>query len=160
MAKSRVSAVALGRHLDVSSQWIGKLVKAGVLVKLSDGTFDLDRCRVQYIRHLRDGRGEKSDATARAQEARGRRLELQLQREAGELIGVPDTEEAVGEIVAAFNAELIGIPAACTRDIELRKFIEDRVNEAITRCQQRLDQAIAALASGEDALGDDAENDA
>jgi hypothetical protein len=46
--KPGVSAVVLGKHLDVTNQWVGKLVKQGVLSKLADGTFDLDRCRVAY----------------------------------------------------------------------------------------------------------------
>jgi hypothetical protein len=160
--KTKVSAVALARHLGVSSQWIGKLVKAGVLVKLPDGTFDLDKSRLRYIRHLLDKgrRSDKSDAAARAQEARARQLELRLRKEEGELIELSAVEEVIGDIVAVFNSELIGVPAACSRDIELRNKIEDRINGAITGCQRRFDQAIAALSRGEDPLGADEADDA
>jgi phage terminase Nu1 subunit (DNA packaging protein) len=156
MKNNRVSAVALGRHLDVSAQWIGKLVKAGVLTKLPDGAFDLDKSRVRYIRHLRDEvrRGGQTDATARAQEARARQLELKLAKEEGELLELTAVEEVMGDIIATFNSELIGVPAACSRDLEARDRIEEAVNGAIARCQKRFDQAVAALSHGQDPLAD------
>jgi hypothetical protein len=163
MSKIRgVSAAALGRHLDCTSAWIGQLAKAGVLPKLPDGTFDQDACRTRYIRHLREERvrpAARADAVARAQEARARQLELRLAEEAGSLIELGALEETIGEIVATFNAELIGVPA-CSRDIEARGRIEEQVNGAIVRCRQRFDEAVAALASGGNPLAADETDDA
>jgi hypothetical protein len=102
----------------------------------------------------------RADAVARAQEARARQLELRLAKEAGSLIELGALEETIGEIVATFNAELIGVPAACSRDIEARGRIEEQVNGAIVRCRQRFDEAVAALASGGNPLAADETDDA
>jgi hypothetical protein len=160
--KQRISLIALARHLDLSRQWVGKLSKAGVLPKLPDGTFDLDKSRIRYIRHLRDEsrRSNKTDAAARALEARARQLELRLAKEEAELIEIGAVEEMIGDIVGTFNSEMVGVPAACSRDLELRNKIEDQLNGVITMCQRRFDKAIAALSRGEDAIANDAETDA
>jgi ABC transporter substrate binding protein len=103
----------------VSSRWIGKLAKAGVLPKLTDGTFDLDKSRVRYLKHLRDEArcSDKSDAAARAAQARARQLELRLAKEEAELIEITAVEEVIDDIIGIFNSELIGVPAACSRDM-------------------------------------------
>src|ERR1700730_8503716 len=156
------SASVLARHLDCSRQWIARLVKEGVLTKRTNGTFDLDACRVKYIRHLRDAdqRGSKSDAVARAQEARAHSLELRNAREEDRLIEFNDVEDVIGDIVAAFSSELAGVPAGSTRDLGLRDVIEGRLNDAIDRCRSRFEEASKALRSGRDPFADDEEADA
>jgi hypothetical protein len=159
--KSGVSAVVLGKHLDVSNQWIGKLVKQGILPKLADGTFDLDRCRIAYIRHLRkeaDRRFDKSAAASRAQELKVRQLELNIAREEGELIAIDEVELIIEDILGTYVAELAGLAASCTRDITMRAVIEVKLDAAITRCRQRFEKAVSALGRGEAAVEDDAED--
>jgi phage terminase Nu1 subunit (DNA packaging protein) len=157
-----ISASVLARHLDCSRQWIARLVKEGVLAKRKDGSFDLDACRVKYIRHLRDAdqRGSKSDAVARAQEARARSLELRNAKEEGRLIEFNDVEDVIGDIVAALSSELAGVPAGSTRDLGLREVIEGRMNDAINRCRSRFEAASKALRAGRDPFADNAEDDA
>jgi hypothetical protein len=159
--KTGVSAVVLGKHLDVTNQWVGKLVKQGVLPKLVDGTFDLDRCRVAYIRHLRkeaDRRFDKSATASRAQELKVRQLELNIAREEGELIAMSEIELTIQDILSTYVAELAGLAASCTRDVALRAVIEEKLDAAITRCRQRFTKAVAALSRGEEAVEDDAED--
>src|SRR6266436_1185692 len=95
MAKtSGVSASALGKHLSCSRQWIGKLVKTGVLPQRPDGAFDQDKCRAAYIKYLKaeNRRDTKSAAASRTQELRGDEIELRLARERGKLIEFEEVE--------------------------------------------------------------------
>ena len=49
-----MNATTAGHHLDLSHQRILQMVEDNVLQKLANGRFDLDDCRVRYIRWLRD----------------------------------------------------------------------------------------------------------
>src|SRR6266536_5706503 len=122
-----VSASDVARHLDVSPQRVGNMVNEGILKRATNGRFDLHRCRIASIRWLRAApqRQPKAPAAARVQEARARQIELRLAQEERELIDIRSVEETIDAIVATFNAELIGVPAASTRDLEVRRHIED-----------------------------------
>jgi phage terminase Nu1 subunit (DNA packaging protein) len=159
--KRGASASEVARHLDLSAQRVGNMVNDGILKRRSDGSFDLDACRTAYIRWLRAApqrRQSKAPAAARVQEAKARALELRLAKEEGGLIEIGVISETIEDIVGTFDSELIGIAAACSRDLEVRNRIEDSINAAITRCRKRFDQAIAALSRGEDPLANDAED--
>jgi len=161
--KRGATASEVARHLDLSPQRVGVMVNEGILKRVPSGRFDLDRCRTDYIRWLRAApqrNQTKAPAAARALEAKARSLELKTAREEAELIPIGAVEEVIDDIVGTFNSELTGVPAACSRDLEVRGRIEDRVNEAITRCRGRFDQALAALSRGEDPLADHEADDA
>ncbi len=55
----------VAEHLDLSTTRIHGLVKAGILPKSGRAAYDLDACRVAYIRYIREiaaGRGSKDGA--------------------------------------------------------------------------------------------------
>jgi phage terminase Nu1 subunit (DNA packaging protein) len=145
-----VSGLELARHLDCSPQWVAKLVKGSVLAKQLDGSFDLDVCRVVYIRWLRSEgrRHKKSAAAARAQEARAQEIELRVARDQGKVIDLDEVEQVFADVLGTYRAELSGIPAGCTRDFGLRQIIEAKLNEAIERCRRRFEEASETLRSG------------
>jgi hypothetical protein len=47
-----VSAQSMADHLAMSRTYLDRLVSSGVIKQRDDGRFDLDRCRVDYLRHL------------------------------------------------------------------------------------------------------------
>jgi hypothetical protein len=154
-----VNAAAVAAHLSLTRQQVSRLVDAGVLSRTRDGKFDLDACRLDYIRFLRDDRrrSPKSSAAARVQELRAEKLRLELARERGQLIDIGEVELAVEDILGAYVAEMGGVPAAVTRDAALRRVIEEKYSDAMDRCRARFDAAIAALSRGEAPLEDDPE---
>ncbi|MET4841486.1 hypothetical protein [Bradyrhizobium japonicum] len=116
----------------------------GNLPRKEDGTFDLDECRIAYIRFLRQAASRRTahgDSGAQLREARAREIELRVAREIKELIPLEDVTMVMQEIVSTFCAELNGLPAACTRDLDLRNIIENQVGSAIDRCRTRLEEA-------------------
>src|ERR1700681_1270524 len=130
---------ALAKHLDLTARRAQQLVSEGVLPRRrANGTFDLDKCRVAYIRYFRAAgrRSKDSDAKARAQEARTRTLELRARREEGEVVEMTEVEVVFSDIISTLSAELGGVPAACSRDLALRETIEENQNAAIERAKK------------------------
>jgi hypothetical protein len=156
------SANQCGTHLDLSRVRVVQLVDEGHLPRNSDGSFDLDACRIAYIRYLRseDRRGAKSATASRVQEARAKEIELRTAREEGRLIPLEGAQAAMTDILGTFRYELTGIPAASTRDLKVRAEIEKHLNDAIDRCRQRFEQAGDALRSGREVSLEGEETDA
>jgi phage terminase Nu1 subunit (DNA packaging protein) len=147
---TKASTANLAKHLDLTIQRIGQMVEEGILSRSKDGKFDLDRCRVRYIRYLRDEgrRVVPSDSRERAQAAKTELLELRTAKERGDLILFADIEEIFADVLGTWRSELSGVPAAVTRDLGLRTTIEEQVNNAAERAQRRFDAASSALRAG------------
>ena len=156
------SANACGLHLDLSRVRIVQLVDEGALPRNKDGSFDLDACRIAYIRYLRseDRRGAKSATASRVQEARAKEIELRTEREEGRLWDADAEETAVADILGAYRSELSGVPAASTRDLTVRGEIEKQLNDAIDRCSARFANATASLRAGREVSLEGEEADA
>jgi hypothetical protein len=134
-----VSATEVGRHLDMSRQRVGQLQAEGVFPRLDDGRFDLNICRIAYIRWMKDEnrRGTKASGASRVSESRARAIEQRIAREDGRLIETDDVFAAVADILGTFRSELAGVPAATTRDLGVRSEIEKHLEGAIGRCRLR-----------------------
>jgi hypothetical protein len=145
-----VSANTCGTHLDLSRVRVVQLVNEGALPRLKDGSFDLDACRIAYIRYLRseDRRGSKSATASRVQEARAKEIELRTAREEGRLVPMDDVQAVIADVLGTYRYELTGVPAASTRDLSVRAEIEKHLNDAIDRCRQRFAEAGDALRAG------------
>jgi phage terminase Nu1 subunit (DNA packaging protein) len=153
------TTAALAKHVDLSPKRIRQLVEEKVLPRRPDGNFDLDTCRLRYIKYLRDEgrRVSKTAAASRTQELRGDEIELRLARERGKLIEFEEVELFITDITAALSAELSGVPAGCTRDLDLRKTIQEKQDAAIDRCRRRFEEASEALRAGREIFDDDEE---
>jgi phage terminase Nu1 subunit (DNA packaging protein) len=156
------TATAVGSHLDLSRQRVGQLADEGVFSRNANGLYDLDNCRLAYIRWIRDDqrRTTKSASTSRVQDARAREIELRMARDAHRLI---ETDEAIAvcdEIVGTYKAELAGLPARVTRDMGLRQTIETEIDDICRRVADRLEQRASDLRSSGEAGTSDAEDDA
>jgi phage terminase Nu1 subunit (DNA packaging protein) len=157
--KPGISASILAKHLDLSVNHVHKLAAEGVIPRLPGGGFDPDKCRVTYIRYLRDAgrRSKDSDAKTRAQEARTRTLELRARKEEGELVEMTEVEVVFTDIISTLSAELGGVPASCTRDLALRETITENQNAAINRAKKSFDEKAASLQGGVDMYANDEE---
>jgi hypothetical protein len=156
------SASLCGAHLDLSRVRVVQLVEEGALPRNADGSFELDACRLAYIRYLRseDRRGSKSAVQSRVQEARAREIELRTAREAGRLVPMESVTAAVADILGTYRFELSGVPAAATRDLGARLDIEKQLNDAIDRCRQRFEAVSSDLRAGREVSLEGEEADA
>jgi phage terminase Nu1 subunit (DNA packaging protein) len=156
------SANACGLHLDLSRVRVVQLVDEGVLPRNKDGSFDLDACRIAYIRYLRseDRRGAKSATASRVQEARAKEIELRTAREEGRLVPLDDVNAAIADILGTYRSELNGVPAASSRDLAVRGEIEKQLYDAIDRCRQRFEKVSDDLRAGREVSLEGEETDA
>ncbi|WP_456722179.1 hypothetical protein [Bradyrhizobium sp. USDA 4350] len=152
MAAKRKGASAnqCGTHLDLSRVRVVQLVNEGALPRNDDGSFDLDACRIAYIRYLRseDRRGTKSATANRVQEARAKEIEQRTLKDANKLVDLESVQAAVADIIGTYRFELTGVPAASTRDLAVRAEIEKHLNDAIDRCRQRFGKVSDDLRAG------------
>jgi phage terminase Nu1 subunit (DNA packaging protein) len=111
----------LVQALNVSKQWIGELVKAG-MPREARGKYDLGKCMLWYIRYLQAAlkrrRGNQTGDEEGRTEARERlRLlsaeaelkELELARERGDFIALPDLEKMMTDLVIATKARILAV---------------------------------------------------
>jgi hypothetical protein len=84
---SNVNASALGRHLDCSRTYIGKLEAEGVIQRQGD-SFPLDPCRVAHLRYLRRERQQspRTEADADHVKVKTEMLQLRLMEKKRELV--------------------------------------------------------------------------
>lgn len=133
----------ISQLLMLTPQRVNQLERAGWVPKAGRNAYSLVSAVQGYIKFLRDenSRTSKSAAQSRVQDARAREIELRIAREENRVVEVEDVEILVAEIVGAFRSELSGVPAGCTRDLELRRTIETKLNGAIDRCRKRFEEA-------------------
>lgn len=154
----------LGHHLDLSQPMISRLVKDGVIEAQARGRYDIDECRIAYIRHLRAsaagrqaGGGTLSLEGERArlakEQADAKAMENALRR--GELAEMSKIETAWERMGTEVKRILLAVPADLAPMLEGNMSAAKR--EALLR--DRIEEALEALtgmrvdAEQEDAAG-------
>lgn len=133
---------ALAAHLDVSQQTVSKLKNKGVLPPPEKrGGFDLDACRLAYIRHLRNGaagRDSTKPGTLEAERARlasaqAESMERKNAVERGDLASRSEMGNVYAGVIeiAVSRLQQIGAQVA-NQDWKLRKRIEAAVNDVLS----------------------------
>jgi hypothetical protein len=157
-----ITASQAAKLIMVTPQWLRQLVAKGYVPKAAKGLYPLVGVVQGYIRWLKDEerRTSKVQAESGLKAARQREVELRIAEREGRLIDLDDVDNFFAHNTSVFRAELEGIPAAVTRDLALRKEIEQALNGAISRFQRRFAEAREALRKGDDPLGTSPDDDA
>lgn len=145
-----VSAAQLAKKIDLSPQRAAELVRTGLFQADADGRLNEDACIIQYVRFLRD-EGRKSTASAAASrhaDAKAREVELRIAKETRKVIAADEVCDFLIETVGTFRSRLSGVPAACTRDPELRATIETQLDDVIADLNRDFTGAAAAIEAG------------
>jgi hypothetical protein len=157
-----LTAEMASRLLMISAERIRQLVRAGYIPKAGKDKYPLVGTVQGYIRFLKDEerRTSKVQAESGLKAARQKEIEMRMAERARELIATEDAIAALDMLAAAVRAEFIGLPAQITRDLALRRKIEDKINGALGRVAEALREAAVAARKGGDALGAAPEADA
>lgn len=149
-AASTVSLDTISQLLMMTPNRVLQLRKDGWIPNAGRGVYSIVGAVQGYIRFLKDEarRTSKSASSSRLQDARAREVDLRVAAEEKRLVDIDDVQATVEEIVGGLRAELSGLPAACTRDLELRRTIEKHLNGAIDRCRERFEKAQRAAWDG------------
>ena len=126
------------------------LVKAGFIPKAGRGLYrptDVARGALAF-RDAEDRRSSQTEETRRLQAARARAVELRNDQIEGRLVKASDAVLIVGEIFDTWASELIGVPAASTRDLGLREDIERALGQANERANARVQKLAEDVGAG------------
>lgn len=139
--KWEADAATIGEILGLTSRRITQLAADGAIKRSTRGKYPVAAAITAYLTL----QSTPSAARERLMEARARSIELQNAEREHKLI---DTEEAISacdEIVGIFRAELDGLPARLTRDLDERKIVQEAVDAIGHRAADRLEQRAAEL---------------
>jgi phage terminase Nu1 subunit (DNA packaging protein) len=141
----QIEVKQLMQALNLSEVHIGRLVKEG-MPKEARGKYDLGKCMLWYIRYLqaalkRQSGSEPIDETGRTEQRERLRLlsakaelkELELARELGVFIALPDLEKMMTDLVMTTNAQILGVASRIAPQLvgESRTVIEARLERAL-----------------------------
>ncbi|WP_315759785.1 MULTISPECIES: hypothetical protein [unclassified Bradyrhizobium] len=134
----------------ITPQWFNRLKRDGWIKSVGKNRYRIIDVVQGYIKYLQDEnrRAQKSASASRVQDARAAQIEMQTARELRELVKVDDVLTWQGEILSTLCRELSGVPAASTRDLELRTEIQKQVNGALERSRRAFEEAWQLLQSG------------
>ena len=148
------------RLLMLTKQRVQQLVKAGYIPKPAKDTYPIVGAVQGYIKFLKDDerRTSKVQADSRVRDARAREIELRIAERERDLIPIDDAKAEIAAFVSETRAEVVGMGARVTRDMELRRQIDKECNDILARLAERAEKASQALeteggsleASGED----------
>lgn len=140
----------VSRLLMISVAWVGRLHKAGYIPKAGKDQYPLVGAVQGYIRYMKDEdrRSTKTAADSRVRDARAKEIELRIAERERELISVEDAKGEFSQLLAMVRAEMVGLPARVTRDMDLRRVIEKEVDDSLSRMADRADKASAVLEAG------------
>lgn len=160
----------IAQHLDIAQQTVSDLVKRDVFPDAGRGQYEVDACRIAYIRHLRgiaagragDGDSDLSLVEERARKAKEEadRLEMENARRRQELVLREDVDSAVLAAFARVRSRLLVLPqkvAPALHDASSLADIENIVRQEIHRALKELSetsisQLITVDASGQPEL--------
>ena len=156
-SKRGLSGPDLAAECDITRQRVGQLESEGVFKRNAVGRFDRRTNVVAYIRRIRDETRHtgQSPEAKRLAEAKARAFELRNGQAEGKLIEACDCHDVVTEIFGAWAAELIGVPAAASRDPAVRADIERALEFANGRAREKVLKLGEDIAAGRGVVFED-----
>ena len=134
----------------VSVRHFFRLVHDGWIKKSPDGHYLIVAVVQGYIAALKDEvrRGSALSAKNRVGDARAREIELRIAQQERSLLPIESCLEFADVICGAFRSELSSMPAALTRDRELRAKIQVHCDSILFRVATLGAEHSSALRSG------------
>ncbi|MDR8058774.1 helix-turn-helix domain-containing protein [Burkholderia cenocepacia] len=135
-------------HLDLERSTVSRLVDR---LNIDYRTASLDEIRVAYIRHLREsaaGRASETGIDLVAERAMTERVDreiklLTLAEKKGQLVNAAQLERAYGQMVGAFQTELLALPDKLVQELRTLYGVEvdvEWLNEHMYGCLQQLSE--------------------
>lgn len=135
-----ISVDVAARLLRVSRRRFFQLVSDGWISKDPAGEYTIVGV-VHGALDYRDDqlkRAQKNEADNRLRDARAREIELRTARQEGELVPIDEANAIMHQIVGRMVSLLASVPARVTRDVRLRRQIEDAIDEVRSQLSKEL----------------------
>jgi hypothetical protein len=130
-----ISVTSFAAFTDYTPTYIRQLQREQALPRGGRGTIPFVAGVRAMIRFLRDSerRSSKSAADSRVRDARAREIELRNLENEKRLCETEDVNGLVDEMIGVFRAELSGLAARVTRDLQFRRTIDQALNDILHR---------------------------
>lgn len=142
-----VSTITLAKHLDLSQRTIHDLRARGIIGFVTPGRWDLDACRVDYIRHIQaraSGRAQEGDLDlsqekAKLARAQTEKTELEVRVRRGELLEAAAVLRRLTEVVVSIRSRILGMssklaPRLGAADAETcERLIHEEAHDALSQ---------------------------
>lgn len=139
-------------------QWIHALVGKGFIRRASRGRYTVIDVVHGRIKSLQEEQKTttKSAADSRLKDLKAREVEIRIAQAEHRLIGTEEALAVLDEVVGTIRAECAALPAKVSREVAVRRMVENELNGVFARAAERLAERGAALrASGEAVPADD-----
>ena len=147
-----VSVKTLEAILGVSEQYIGRLVRDGILVKSGRGAYPLFSCVQAFLSNLRDKQktvSTNADGTQKVNAAtelallrqkQGTLIDIRIQSEAGMLVRTAEAERIYGEVLRDAKMHFAALPNRLAAQLEGldKKGIQIELHRYVTDTLKRL----------------------
>ncbi|KRQ99268.1 hypothetical protein CP49_11770 [Bradyrhizobium valentinum] len=136
----------------ISAERVRQLAKEGWIEKAGKDQFYLVDVVQGYIRFRNDSerRATKSASASRVSDARAREVELRIAERERRLVELSEMIALSDQLVGMFRAELSGLPARVTRDLQIRRTIETAINDILDRIADAAVSRAGMVAEGSD----------
>ena len=144
------TTAGMARLLGFSRQNLEKIAAAGWVKPRAPNCWPIIENFQGVLKFARDEkrRSTKSASDSRVATARAREIELRTAKRAGELCETEEAFAVVDEIFGGLRSDLSGLPARVTRDLEIRRAVENGVNDVLNKAADRLQARAKALRAG------------
>lgn len=140
-----LTTAATAELLMLSPQRLDQLVAEGWFKRHAPGRFLLVDAVQGYIRSMREGRYAKSQADGRVRDLRSQEIQVRTFERLGRLVHIEEFDAMTDGIAGLFRSELAGQPSRVTRDLALRRVIEQDVHGIFQRVAGAAEQIAARL---------------
>lgn len=133
-----------------SERHVQMLAKEGYIEQAVRGQYTIVNV-VRGVIAYYEARLEKNNKTAaasKASEARTKQIEQTMEIRMRNLVPRVDFYQAQDFVISKHRAEIVGLPARVTRDLELRKKIEAEIDGIFSRTAERIERAAHSLEEG------------
>lgn len=159
-----ISTETAAKLLMISIEWVRRLTREGAIKKVGKDQYRVVDVVQGYITYLRDEnrKTSKSAAASRVQDERAEEIRLRNAERKGTLIEQAQAEavRVIDEIAGPLRSDLMAIPAQVTKDLALRRKIEERIDGAFGAASKRADAAATRIRSAGAALASKRKADA
>jgi hypothetical protein len=141
MGEQTATTAQMAKLLGFSRQNLEKIAAAGWVKLRAPNCWPIIETFQGVLKYARDEgrRSTKSASDSRVATARAKEIELRTAQRAGELCETEEAYAVLDEIFGMLKADLFGLPAAVTRDLNVRRDIEKGVTDILNRTAAKLE---------------------
>jgi phage terminase Nu1 subunit (DNA packaging protein) len=116
----------------LSASYLGRLERDGIVSRNGRDDWPLVKSVNAIIGYLRreNRKSGRTEADLRLIKAKARSIELRNAKDEHQLVEMEEVVAVIDRVIGLMVSRLAGLPARCTRDVELRRTIEEEINAA------------------------------